>query len=247
MAAESARPEPAQSSARGDDTRHRLVDAALHIFGSYGFEGASTRAVADRAGANLASIPYYFGSKEGLYRAVAQSIVEDGSREMLPIIQRIDESLVGKHLDRESALTLLHELLDTFSTMVIGSRRALSWSRFIMREQLQPGSAFEILFEGLMRRIGQTFVKILAYLTGNSTTDPRIAVLAQMVLGQALIFHNCGESVLRQLAWKEFSADKVSLIQAVLRDNVDLILAAPRFKRASTVARKPRRKGSRHE
>lgn len=242
MSPESVRSEPAQSSVRGDDTRRRLIDAALHIFGSYGFEGASTRAVADRAGANLAAIPYYFGSKEGLYRAVAQSIVEDGNREMFPIIARIDESLSRKHLDHDAALTLLHELLDTFSNMVIGSRRAVSWSRFIMREQLQPGAAFEILFEGLMRRIGQSFVKILAYLTGNLTTDPRVAVLAQMVLGQALIFHNCGESVLRLLAWQDFSADKVSLIQGVLRDNVDLILAAPRFKRPSAATRKPRRK-----
>jgi len=243
MALETARHEPAQSSARGDDTRRRLIDAALHIFGTYGFEGTSTRAVADKAGANLAAIPYYFGSKEGLYRAVAQSIVEDGSSEMLPVIQRIDEALSRKHLEREAGLALLHELLNTFSSMVIGSRRAAGWSRFIMREQLQPGAAFEILFEGLMHRVGQTFIKILAHLTGKPASDPRIAVLSQMVLGQALIFQNCGESVLRLLGWKEFSVDKVSLIQGVLRDNVDLILE-PRAKRVSPAARKPRRKGA---
>ena len=43
---------------RRDDSRQRLIEAALDVFGLYGFEGASTRLLAERANVNLAAIPY---------------------------------------------------------------------------------------------------------------------------------------------------------------------------------------------
>ena len=52
---------------RGAETRQRLVEAALDVFGRYGFEGATTRQIAREAKANLAAIVYHFGSKEALH------------------------------------------------------------------------------------------------------------------------------------------------------------------------------------
>ncbi|MFN4100113.1 MAG: TetR family transcriptional regulator [Pararhodobacter sp.] len=47
-----------------------ILDAAEIAFADSGFHGATTRAIAERAGANAALIHYYFGSKEALYEAV---------------------------------------------------------------------------------------------------------------------------------------------------------------------------------
>src|SRR5882757_1332652 len=140
----------ATASSRGEDTRQRLIDAALEIFAAHGFEGASTRMLADRAGANLAAIPYHFGSKEGLYRAAAHSIVEAAQSELSPIFARIDRAASERKLSRDNVALFLHELLDRFSALLIGSPKADRWSRFVMREQLQPGAAFEIIFEGII-------------------------------------------------------------------------------------------------
>ena len=60
---------------RGAETRERLIEAGLDIFGRLGFEGATTRQIVDQAGANLAAINYHFGSKEALHVAVAERIV----------------------------------------------------------------------------------------------------------------------------------------------------------------------------
>ena len=70
-----------KTQTRGEDTRRRILAAALDIFAAEGYEGASTRHLAERAGVNLPAIQYYFGSKEGLYRAVIGDI--DGRREAL--------------------------------------------------------------------------------------------------------------------------------------------------------------------
>ena len=49
--------------------RERILAAALEIFAERGFDGARTREIAERAGANLGLLTYYFGGKEPLWRA----------------------------------------------------------------------------------------------------------------------------------------------------------------------------------
>ena len=74
-AAQAAAPAAAAQAAAppaDDPTRQRLLDAARDLFTARGFRGTSTRAIAAAAGCNLSLIKYYFGSKEGLLRAVMQ-------------------------------------------------------------------------------------------------------------------------------------------------------------------------------
>ncbi len=53
----------------GEDSRQRLLLAALRLFADQGFAKTSTRELAEAAGVNVAAISYYFGDKAGLYRA----------------------------------------------------------------------------------------------------------------------------------------------------------------------------------
>jgi AcrR family transcriptional regulator len=56
------------------DVRRQLIDAATVEFARYGFAGASTRAIAIRAGAHQPQINYHFSSKEALWRAVVDDL-----------------------------------------------------------------------------------------------------------------------------------------------------------------------------
>ena len=60
------------------DTRDRILDAAESLFVERGFSATSLRAIADKAGVNLAATNYHFGSKKGL-------LVEVFHRQMGPI------------------------------------------------------------------------------------------------------------------------------------------------------------------
>ena len=48
------------------DTRDKILGAAESLFVERGFSATSLRAIADRAGVNLAATNYHFGSKKGL-------------------------------------------------------------------------------------------------------------------------------------------------------------------------------------
>jgi AcrR family transcriptional regulator len=57
----------------GQDTRTALVEAARAVFAENGYDGATVRAIATRAGVDAAMVNHWFGSKEGLFaKAVLQ-------------------------------------------------------------------------------------------------------------------------------------------------------------------------------
>jgi AcrR family transcriptional regulator len=51
------------------DTRGRILDAARAAFGERGFDGATVRDIAARAGVDAALVHHYFGSKQRLFLA----------------------------------------------------------------------------------------------------------------------------------------------------------------------------------
>jgi TetR/AcrR family transcriptional regulator len=58
------------------DIRDRLLDSALVEFGAKGFDGASTRAIAQRADAHQPQINYHFASKEALWFAAVDHLFD---------------------------------------------------------------------------------------------------------------------------------------------------------------------------
>lgn len=59
------------------DKRASILEAAEKLFSELGYEGASTRQIAKEAGANMAMINYYFGSKEGVFMEIMGQRIAD--------------------------------------------------------------------------------------------------------------------------------------------------------------------------
>lgn len=59
--------------AAGEDTRAALLAAARETFVEKGYDGATVRAIAARAGVDAAMVNHWFGGKEGLF---AQSVLQ---------------------------------------------------------------------------------------------------------------------------------------------------------------------------
>ena len=82
---------------RPTGTRDRLVAAARECVRDRGAARTSSRAITDAAGANLASITYYFGSKDALVAVALAAELDDWLR---PVLDRLAE-------DGDSARRLL--------------------------------------------------------------------------------------------------------------------------------------------
>ncbi len=83
------------------DKKDLILTTAENLFSLHGYDGTSTRSIAMEAGVNLAMLNYYFGSKEGLYKAVLEKRLS-GFHQLLASINEEDISSwhkLGKCVD----------------------------------------------------------------------------------------------------------------------------------------------------
>ena len=76
-----------------EDIREQLLESALVEFGAKGFDGASTRSIAQRVNAHQPQINYHFASKEALWFAAVDHLFELLGAELadLPLLARVDD------------------------------------------------------------------------------------------------------------------------------------------------------------
>ena len=114
------------------NVKDRLLDAAEGLFCERGFEGTSIRDIAASAGCNIASVNYYFGSKEKLYEEVWR-------RHLIPMRDARIAS-INKVMSQAEARPNLEDLLRSFADTFVGSMvdtsRVSRLSKLMAREYI---------------------------------------------------------------------------------------------------------------
>jgi AcrR family transcriptional regulator len=113
-----------QTTARAEDTRTLIVDAARSQLLANGYAGLSTRKVAETAGVPLSQLHYHFGSKGGLILAL---FAEDNRRrlERQRDMYGEDRPLWQRY---ERACDFLEDDLDSGYVRVLQEMIAAGWS-----------------------------------------------------------------------------------------------------------------------
>ncbi|OBK33318.1 TetR family transcriptional regulator [Mycobacterium sp. 1245111.1] len=71
------RKQPTQD--RAAHTRQRILDAAAHIFGEYGYSAGTTNRIAECAEVSIGSLYQYFPNKDAILRALMEAHVDAGA------------------------------------------------------------------------------------------------------------------------------------------------------------------------
>lgn len=83
---------------RTHDTKARLLDAALTEFVEHGYDGASTAGIAERAGVAKALVFHHFESKDALFLAVAERVLERVRGEYERVMRETPPDLLARVL-----------------------------------------------------------------------------------------------------------------------------------------------------
>jgi TetR/AcrR family transcriptional regulator, regulator of cefoperazone and chloramphenicol sensitivity len=214
---------------KGEDTLRRILDVAIEVFAEDGYDGASTRALAERAKVNLPAIQYYFGSKEGLYRAAIDHIAKFVDRGMAPLAAKAAEILARAAAPQELRDALL-ALLDGFIELVTCNDAPPSAAMMIARAEVENAAALEPLQARVMALVFQPAIALMARLLGRAETDDEVKIRAVSIFGQALMFKakgvkpgGCGCPV---LGWEEIDEARLRQLKTLLREQTTAILRA---------------------
>jgi AcrR family transcriptional regulator len=83
----------------GTDTKEALVNAAREVFIEQGYDGATVRAIAARAGVDAAMVNHWFGGKEGLFGEAVLKLPFN-PQEILDILLSAEPDDIGETIVR---------------------------------------------------------------------------------------------------------------------------------------------------
>jgi AcrR family transcriptional regulator len=211
---------------KGDETRQRILDAALKAFGEASFKAVTTRRLAEAAGVSLPTLQYYFGDKEGLYRACAETIVERYRRHTGAAAQAaraLNEQVLSDDGAAEATRAQLKALIRALAGFLVGSTEAERWAQFVGRELRDPGPAFEILYENLWRPGVEIVARLIARILGRPQSDPAARIQALLLISSLLAFQSGRSISLRTMRWPSIGPKELAMVLASLDAQIDAI------------------------
>jgi AcrR family transcriptional regulator len=108
---------------QGDQRRRSLVVAAYYLIAEKGFEQLRTRDIAARVGVNIATLHYYFASKEDLIRSVVDYLLELFRTARVPMQTQEGTTPIGQI--REMFLTIEYRLREMPEMFIVLSELVL--------------------------------------------------------------------------------------------------------------------------
>jgi TetR/AcrR family transcriptional regulator len=140
-------PQTRSQTDRADQTRARILSAAIRQFSENGLAGARTEQIAEAAGVNKALLYYYFRSKEDLYSAAMETIAEGVHASSMAVLD----------IDATAGERFLHLILNHFdrihSNRVFQSLMQQEMIRLHRGEVTMLGPLVEKLFRPLWIRV----------------------------------------------------------------------------------------------
>lgn len=209
---------------RADQARGKLLEAGLQCFADRGLEGVTIREIASLSGQNSASIAYYFGGKEGLYRAVLDAVMRFFRGQVLEA-EKVWNTLKGSDFGPQQAAATLKRIQRNFALGVLTDAKAAQFAMLMVREQTQPSAAFEGLYRETVEPLHRMISHILARITGDDPESPRAALRAHALIGQLQSFVMARETLLRRMGWDGYDAERAALVADMLAENLDIFAA----------------------
>jgi AcrR family transcriptional regulator len=202
------------ASTLNEPTFDRLLQVAVEVFAECGFRDATVREICSRAHVNVASVNYYFRSKEALYTLALTFAFREANR-LYP-----QDAALNTSLPPEKRLTLfigsfLHKLLDD-------SHLGLH-SKLIAREIADPTKALDEIIEIAIVPQFTLLQEIIQQILGAHADKVTVQRCLLSIFGQCLVFKH-SRSIIDRL-YPELIADE-SDIQACAEHIAHFSLAA---------------------
>ncbi len=209
-----------KTASRSSKTRAALVEAGIKLFGERGFEATSTRDLAAAANANVASIAYHFGGKEGLRLACARAIVARYHQIAGAAILASDP---GE--DSEAAMAVIETALGAMIRFLVTRPEAQDIAAFVVREMTHPSPAVDLIYDEMAAPIHMAFCRLWGMATDSDPEGEATKLAVFAIIGQVIYFRLAQPIVLKRLDWDQVGPDEADRIAATIIGNLKKLAA----------------------
>lgn len=213
---------------RGETTRAGILEVAIELFGTHGFDSISTRKIAAAAGVPQASLRYYFESKQRLYIACLELVQTRIFRQMEPVLKDAEALLEDRNADVDEIIERFCALQGALLEALVGGSDGGSIALLILRHDLPSASGAGTLAgdETHIRRLASCFTEMMVRISGNQLDEQSASRVTGLINGQITNVHLRRTRMLDE-GW-EITRDRMLWLKQVIRKNSAAILQAHR-------------------
>jgi len=183
-------------------TKLALIEAAGELFAEQGYEGTSVRAIAEKAGANVAAVNYHFGSKENLYTEVMRHTVGRVRGVTPSAVLEAD----GRFDTSEGAAEIIRDIVKADFAAFYAPGQPRWHGRLIMRSLLDPTPPLREVVKQIFEPDHEALKAIFRRAQPEMTED-EARYWAFSLMGQILFYEFCREPLLLHLQQEQYDAD----------------------------------------
>ena len=167
------------------DTRTKILRAAARLFAQKGFSGTSVRDIVALAGENVSAVNYHFGSKQKLYRATLEYLLDTFRKRLWQSDENILSTAEIEKLSYEQALQRLHKLLDKLIEQGL-RREHLPLERIFTHVELESAPMRKILLSYMIPFQARP-LKLMEKLTGLAPKSPELVFVTHAIFSQVAL------------------------------------------------------------
>lgn len=203
---------------KADDTPTLLIEAGMQLFGAKGYDGVTTRELADAAGTNISSIKYHFGGKEALYRAVLKEIVDEITSLIGPLLHSLRTGIAAADGNREVLKRLAEQFVQSWCRAVLVDPRTQIRIPPVVRELIQPSRHFAVMYKGFFSVLYDVLGELLAAARGRASVDDELRIQSHVVMNVVWGFIYTQSVFWHLMGWKAYNRERVERIVPILSD-----------------------------
>lgn len=184
-----------------DDTKVRLLSAAGEVFSRKGFRRGTIRDICALAGANLASVNYHFGGKDGLYRELLGHAFQEDLRRHPPEMGLRDGATPEEQLGA---------FIRSLFARWLGKGRP-AWQRLLAKEMVDPTPALDTMVENSVKPQAARLADIVAALIGPGAAPQAVRHCVLSIVAQCQHYSRARPMVER--VFPEIGYDEASIAE----------------------------------
>ena len=166
----------------GNDTSALLIELGIALFGARGYDGVTTRELADGARTNISSIKYHFGGKEELYRAVLEAVIREINELTGPLLLALRNGVAEADGNRGVLTRLARQFAQNWCRAALGDPRTQKRIPPIVREMIQPSRHFTVIYNGFFRVLYDVLGELLAAVHGQAAVDEELKIRTHIIM-----------------------------------------------------------------
>jgi TetR/AcrR family transcriptional regulator, regulator of cefoperazone and chloramphenicol sensitivity len=190
----------------GKETRGRLLQAACEIFSEKGYRRAKVADICEKAGANVASVNYYFRNKKNLYKEAWQYALEN-----------FDEPALADPAGHAPQNQLRHYIGTLIQNFTAGGDLE-RFSRLYLMEMVNPTGLIQDAWHALIEPRRRKLHAILRAIMGPDADDLRLRFCEMSIVNQCRMVITIKGSDLTYLLGRPLTPDLIGQLAQHIAD-----------------------------